>query len=67
MVDWSDLRLSTVSSNWWKDICSLEKVVETKNWIVESLARKLDFGAGDVFGGGGLLDLETGSGWGLLG
>jgi hypothetical protein len=43
-VDWSDFRTPTYVSHWWKDICALEKVVESKNWFVESVPRKLSNG-----------------------
>ncbi|PNY11183.1 cysteine-rich receptor-like protein kinase [Trifolium pratense] len=39
-VDLSNSRVSTSASNWWKDICALDKVVDSKNWFAESLVRK---------------------------
>ncbi|GAU39090.1 hypothetical protein TSUD_321610 [Trifolium subterraneum] len=40
-VDWSGFRIPIVASNWWKDICSLDEVVESKNWLADSVVRKL--------------------------
>ncbi|MCH86265.1 F-box family protein, partial [Trifolium medium] len=30
--DWSNDRIPTTASKWWKDICSIDKVVASKNW-----------------------------------
>jgi hypothetical protein len=43
-VDWSNIRIPVSSSTWWKDICALDGVVETKNWLVESLVRHVGDG-----------------------
>ncbi|GAU10246.1 hypothetical protein TSUD_418780 [Trifolium subterraneum] len=48
-VDWSDFRIPVKASYWWKDICSLEKVVETKNWLVESIYRRVGNGNSTSF------------------
>ncbi|XP_045809691.1 uncharacterized protein LOC123904036 [Trifolium pratense] len=47
-VDWSGNRFPISASSWWKDICSLDKVVESKNWLVESVIRKLELRVEDV-------------------
>ncbi|MCH80431.1 LINE-1 reverse transcriptase like [Trifolium medium] len=33
-LDWSGFRIPTMASKWWKDIFSLDKVVESKNWAL---------------------------------
>ncbi|GAU46080.1 hypothetical protein TSUD_180160 [Trifolium subterraneum] len=48
-VNWSDCRISTLASNCWKDICSLDKEVEKKNWLVESMERKVGNGKSTLF------------------
>ncbi|MCH82018.1 ribonuclease H protein [Trifolium medium] len=48
-VDWSGFRTPSSGSNWWKDICSLDSVLESKNWLVESVARKLGNGLSTSF------------------
>ncbi|PNY03326.1 ribonuclease H [Trifolium pratense] len=48
-VDWSDFRIPTSASKWWKDICSLDKVVESNNWLVESVVRKVRNGNSTFF------------------
>ncbi|GAU34029.1 hypothetical protein TSUD_16170 [Trifolium subterraneum] len=49
MVDWSGYRVPSLASKWWKDINSLDKVVENKNWIVESVGRKVGDGNSTCF------------------
>ncbi|GAU50162.1 hypothetical protein TSUD_263410 [Trifolium subterraneum] len=49
MVDWSEFRIPTSASRWWKDICVLDKVVEFKNWLVESVSRKVGNGSSILF------------------
>jgi hypothetical protein len=48
-VDWSDRRIPVSSSCWWKDICSLDRVVASTNWLVDSLVRKVGNGASTFF------------------
>ncbi|GAU36760.1 hypothetical protein TSUD_213250 [Trifolium subterraneum] len=48
-VDWSDFRVPSLASKWWKDICSLDKVVENKSWLVESMVRKVGNGNSTCF------------------
>ncbi|PNX71927.1 ribonuclease H [Trifolium pratense] len=48
-VDWSGVRIPTMASKWWRDICSLDKVVESKNWLVESMVRRLGNGNATYF------------------
>ncbi|GAU25690.1 hypothetical protein TSUD_266170 [Trifolium subterraneum] len=48
-VDWSEFRIPSFASNWWKDICTLDKVVESKNWLVESVVRKVGNGNSTFF------------------
>jgi hypothetical protein len=43
-VDWSSSRLSPWASSWWKNLSSLEKVVPYKNWVVDSVTRKVGNG-----------------------
>jgi hypothetical protein len=47
--DWSNRSIPASSSSWWKDICSLDNVVATKNWLAESLVRKVGNGASTFF------------------
>jgi hypothetical protein len=47
--DWSNRRVPTSSSNWWKDICALDRVVEGKNWLLESISRKVGNGTSTLF------------------
>ncbi|GAU24549.1 hypothetical protein TSUD_148900 [Trifolium subterraneum] len=48
-VDWGESRIPSSASRWWKDICALDKVVESKNWLVESMARKIGNGNATYF------------------
>ncbi|GAU26540.1 hypothetical protein TSUD_361730 [Trifolium subterraneum] len=48
-VDWSGVRIPIVASNWWKDICSLDEAVESKNWLADSIGRKLGNGLDTKF------------------
>jgi hypothetical protein len=47
--DLSNRSIPASSSSWWKDICSLDNVVATKNWLAESLVRKVGNGASTFF------------------
>jgi hypothetical protein len=49
-VDWSNSRIPVSSSNWWKDVCALERAVNSKNWLVDSLVRKVGNGSSTFFG-----------------
>ncbi|GAU38652.1 hypothetical protein TSUD_276920 [Trifolium subterraneum] len=48
-VDWSSFSIPYKASNWWKDICSLENVVEAKNWLAESISRRVGDGSSTSF------------------
>ncbi|GAU19692.1 hypothetical protein TSUD_78170 [Trifolium subterraneum] len=48
-VDWGERRIPLSASRWWKDICALDKVVESQNWLVESVSRKLGNGSSTSF------------------
>jgi hypothetical protein len=48
-VDWSNNRIPVSSSNWWKDVCALERVVDSSNWLVDSLVRKVGIGSSTFF------------------
>ncbi|GAU40296.1 hypothetical protein TSUD_362760 [Trifolium subterraneum] len=48
-VDWSSFRVPTMASKWWKDICSIDKAVGSKNWLVESLVSHLGNGNSTYF------------------
>ncbi|GAU44350.1 hypothetical protein TSUD_129240 [Trifolium subterraneum] len=48
-VIWSDIRIPSLASKWWKDVCSLDKVVESKNWLGESIVRKVGNGFSTYF------------------
>jgi hypothetical protein len=48
-VDWSRSRIPKWSSNWWKNIIALEKVVPGKNWFSESVSRKVGNGLSTSF------------------
>jgi hypothetical protein len=37
------------ASSWWKDICSLENYVDSKNWLSEAIVRKVNDGATTSF------------------
>jgi hypothetical protein len=49
-VDWSDFRTPSMSSKWWKDICVLDKVVMSNNWLVELMVRCLGNDNSTFFG-----------------
>jgi hypothetical protein len=38
-----------IASPWWKDICSLENYVDSKNWLSEAIVRKVNDGASTSF------------------
>jgi hypothetical protein len=44
-----EYRIPTSASNWWKDICALDKVMEGRNWIGDSLVRKVGNGNSTSF------------------
>ncbi|PNX99671.1 cysteine-rich receptor-like protein kinase, partial [Trifolium pratense] len=48
-VDWSFLRANPSASIWWKNIVALDNVVPGKNWLVDSMARKLGNGLSTSF------------------
>jgi hypothetical protein len=48
-ADWSHFRIPGSASNWWKDICALESVVDGKNWLVDSMIRKVGNGSSTHF------------------
>ncbi|GAU50085.1 hypothetical protein TSUD_371690 [Trifolium subterraneum] len=48
-VDWRDIRIPTLASKWWKDICTLDKVVDNHNWLAESMIRKVGNGTSTSF------------------
>jgi hypothetical protein len=48
-VDWSDYRVPSSASNWWKNIVDLDKVVPGNNWFVESVIRKVGNGNSTLF------------------
>jgi hypothetical protein len=48
-VVWANFRVSPKASNWWRSIISLEKEVSGKNWISESIRRKVGNGVGTSF------------------
>jgi hypothetical protein len=43
-VDWSILRTPSLASNWWKHIIALDNAVPGKNWLLESVVRKVGNG-----------------------
>jgi hypothetical protein len=45
MVDWSGVSRPYFSSPWWNDICDIENCVVSKNWLGESISRKVGNGA----------------------
>jgi hypothetical protein len=48
-VEWSNFRIPSCSSKWWKDICALEGVIESKNWLLESVVRRIGDGGTTSF------------------
>ncbi|GAU51627.1 hypothetical protein TSUD_140380 [Trifolium subterraneum] len=44
-INWNPAK----ASYWWKDICSLDVVVESKNWLVDSLERRVGNGISTSF------------------
>jgi hypothetical protein len=48
-VDWSDYGVPSSSSYWWKDICALDSVVVSNNWLVEALTRVVGNGRSTYF------------------
>jgi hypothetical protein len=48
-VDWSRYRSIPFASTWWKNIVSLDKAVEGKNWFLESMVRKVGNGVSTSF------------------
>jgi hypothetical protein len=43
-VDWSRFNTPSSVSNWWKNIIELDKAVPNRNWLVDSIVRKLGNG-----------------------
>jgi hypothetical protein len=37
------------ASNWWKDICAIENCVAGKNWLLETIRRRMNNGAATLF------------------
>jgi hypothetical protein len=48
-VDWSNFATPSSASIWWKNIISLDKVVIGKNWLVDSVRRKVGNGVNTSF------------------
>jgi hypothetical protein len=48
-VVWSNRRIPGSSSSWWKEICTLEGVVPLKNWLGDSIVRKVGNGGSTLF------------------
>jgi hypothetical protein len=48
-VDWSNCVTPSSASIWWKNIISLEKEVVGKNWLVDSVRRKVGNGVTTLF------------------
>jgi hypothetical protein len=48
-IDWSNLDIPSSASNWWKNIISLDKEVAGKNWIVDSVRRRVGNGVTTSF------------------
>ncbi|KAK2446021.1 hypothetical protein QL285_016880 [Trifolium repens] len=48
-VEWGNFRNPASSSNWWKDIRALDNVVDGKNWLLESIVRKIGNGNSTLF------------------
>jgi hypothetical protein len=46
---WSDRRIPASSSKWWRDICALDKVVISKNWLEDALVRRVGNGSSTRF------------------
>jgi hypothetical protein len=38
-----------LASSWWRDICAVDKFVESKNWLDESISRRVNDGASTSF------------------
>ncbi|GAU21917.1 hypothetical protein TSUD_34140 [Trifolium subterraneum] len=43
-LDWSAVRIPSFASQWWKNLWALDKVVDSKNWLYESIDRILGNG-----------------------
>jgi hypothetical protein len=48
-VAWNNIRAPSKVSNWWRSITSLDKEVPGKNWISDSIRRKVGNGVGTSF------------------
>jgi hypothetical protein len=48
-VDYSNYRIPVSASNWWKDVCALDSVVVGKNWLVNSIVRRVGNGRSTFF------------------
>ncbi|GAU33092.1 hypothetical protein TSUD_259430 [Trifolium subterraneum] len=48
-VAWSEFRIPPSASKWWKDIYAVERAVESKNWLEESVVRKVGNGNSTLF------------------
>jgi hypothetical protein len=48
-LDWCRYRTPHLVSNWWKNILSLDNVVPSKNWFLDSVGRKVGNGLSTSF------------------
>jgi hypothetical protein len=48
-VDWSEHRSPSSSSNWWKDICGLERIIVPNSWWSEAVVRVVGDGSSTSF------------------
>jgi hypothetical protein len=48
-VDWSEHRSPSSSSNWWKDICGLERIIVPNFWWSEAVVRVVGDGSSTSF------------------
>jgi hypothetical protein len=48
-VDWSSYRIPSFASSWWKSIVAVENAIPGKNWLLESVSRKVGNGMDTSF------------------
>jgi hypothetical protein len=48
-VDWSNVVIPSLASTWWKNLISLDKEVVGKNWLADSMRRKVGNGVTTSF------------------
>jgi hypothetical protein len=48
-VDWASHRTPSWASSWWKNIIAVDKAIPGKNWLVESVTRKVGNGMSTSF------------------